>query len=264
MARLLIDNEWFDEVSAKALRESEFEKFFLDNASTLYPDYHTIPFKGVIIESEHGTVKADLALIDKDYLNWWVVEVEMSRHSLKGHVLPQIEKLAHGVYGRDVAEYFAKTCSFLDLDKLLVLMKGRQPKVLVVLDMPKANWREELNRYDALLSVFQVFVSKSNKYVFRLNGDYPRKFLSNQSRCEFTLLLNKFLKVESPAILNVADKEILTIKFKGGLTEWKRIDIKDTVYLYPTSYNPLNIKKKYWLLQEQDGSYYIEDNKEKK
>lgn len=260
MARLLINSEWFDELSAKALRESEFEQFFLDNADTLYPDYHTIPFKGVIIESEYGTVKADLALIDKDYLNWWVIEVEMSRHSLKGHVLPQVEKLANGVYGDNVATYFHKNCPALDLEKLLILMKGKQPQVMVVLDIPKDKWREELKRYNAILSIFQVFKSQANNFIFRLNGDYPHKFESNQSICEFTMMLNKFLKVESPAVLDVPDKEKMVIKFDGGLTEWKRIDIQDTVYLYPISYNPLDIKKQYLLLQESDGSYHIKEN----
>lgn len=264
MARILINSEWFDEVSARALRESEFERFFIDNAVTLYPDFYTIPFKGVIIESEYGTVKADLALIDKEYLNWWVIEVEMSRHSLNSHVLPQVEKLAKGVYGADIAKYFAQNCTELDSDRLLALMKGKQPRVMVVLDIPRPKWQEELKRYDAILSVFQVFKSQSNNIVFRLNGDYPYKFSSNQSRCEFAFLLNNFLKIESPAILNVPDKEILIVTFNGGLSEWKRIDIQDKVYLYPISFNPLDIKKKYLLLQEPDGSYHIEENPKRK
>lgn len=263
MARLLINNEWYDEISAKALRESEFESIFLRNVDIIYPDYYTIPFK-IIVESEHGRAKADLALIDKDYLNWWVVEVEMSRHSLNGHVLPQVEILSSAVYGEEVSEFFFSKRPDLDLEKLKILMKGNQPRVMVVLDIPKDKWQQKLERFNAILSIFQVFSSKAGSYIFRLNGEYPRKFTSSQSKCNFPILLNRFLKVESPAILNVPDKEKLTIVYDGATTEWKRIDIKDAVYLYPVSYNPLNIEKDYLLLQEPDETYYLKELKKSK
>lgn len=261
MARLLINNEWYDEVSAKALRESEFENYFLENAETLYPDYYTIPFKGIIIESEFGTAKADLALIDKEYLSWWVIEVEMSRHSLNGHVLPQVQCLANGVYGEDVAGYFYKRCPALDMERLLVLMKGKQPRVMVVLDIPKEKWAPKLENHNAILSIFQIFKSTEGNHIYRVNGDYPHKFGSSRSKCKFAHMLNNFLKVDSPAILDIPDKEIISIKIDGATTNWKRIDIQDTVYLYPVSYNPLDIKKEYVLLQEPDSTYHIKEHK---
>ncbi|MEP1032479.1 hypothetical protein [Ekhidna sp.] len=261
MARLLINNEWFDEVSAKALRESEFENFFLENAETLYPDYYTIPFKGIIIESEYGTAKADLALIDKEYLNWWVIEVEMSRHSLNGHVLPQVHCLSAGVYGADVASYFHRKCPALDIEKLKVLMKGKQPRVMVVLDIPKKDWGAKLEKHNAILSVFQIFRSESGNHIYRVNGDYPHKFGMGRSKCQFAHLLTNFLKIDSPSILSVPDKEKVTIKIDGSITEWKRMDIMDAVYLYPISYNPLDIKKEYVLLKEPDSRYHIKEHK---
>ena len=258
MARLLINNEWYDEVSAKALRESEFEAIFLKNVDVIYPDYYTIPFK-VVVESEHGTAKADLALIDKDYLNWWVIEVEMSRHSLNGHVLPQIEILSNAVYGENISDFFFQKRPDLNYDKLKILMKGSQPRVMVVLDIPKDKWEQKLERFNAILSVFQIFRSKTGDLIFRINGSYPHKFSPKQSKCRFTNLLNRFLKIESPSIINVQDKEKINILYEGATTEWKRIDIRDIVYLYPISYNPLDINKEYLLLQEPDNSYYLKE-----
>ncbi|WP_142683036.1 hypothetical protein [Chitinophaga polysaccharea] len=263
MARVLINDEWYDEVSAKALRESEFEEIFLRNVDIIYPDYYTIPFK-IIVESEYGNAKADLALIDRDYLNWWVVEVEMSRHSLNSHVLPQVEILSNALYDAEIAAFFHKKNPTLDLQRLDALLKGKQPRVMVVLDIPKDKWSQKLEKYNAILSIFQIFRSQNGNLIFRLNGEYPHKFTPNQSKCKFPQLLNRFLKVESPAILNILDKEKISIICDGATTEWKRIDIKDSVYLYPVSYNPLDIKKDYLLLQKPDNTYHLKELKKSK
>ena len=95
MARFLLGDEWFDQLSSTALYESEYERLLLSNARALFPDYHVVEFKP-IIQSEYGTAKPDLALVDRDLRLWWVVEVELAHHSLKGHVLPQVEILTSG------------------------------------------------------------------------------------------------------------------------------------------------------------------------
>lgn len=256
MARMLINNVWYDEISAQSMFESRFEKIFLSQVEVLFPEYFTVPFKFTVSSSE-GTAKADLALIDKNYLGWWVVEVEMSRHSLNGHVLPQIKILSQALYDENVANYFFKKQPALNLVKLKDMMKGAQPKVMVVLDLPKPQWEEKLNKYNAILALFQVFKSPSNDFIYRINGQYPFTFKSDKSNCAFERMLSNFLVVESPAILNILQNERMEIYFNGALSEWKRLDILDKVYLIPTGFNPLDINKPYLLLKEQDGKYHL-------
>jgi hypothetical protein len=136
MARMLVNNIWYDEISAQSMFESKFEEIFLSQVGTLFPEYITVPFK-FTVSSPEGTAKADLALIDKNYLGWWVVEIEMSRHSFNGHVLPQINVLSQALYDESVANYFFQKQPTLDILKLKDMMKGKQPRVMIVLDLPK-------------------------------------------------------------------------------------------------------------------------------
>lgn len=257
MARILISNEWYDEVSAQSMYESQFEDIVRSQAASLFPEYITVPFK-ITVESEEGTAKADLALIDRNYLGWWVVEVEMSRHSLKRHVLPQVKTLSEATYGEDVARYFFEKQPQLDLQKLTDMMKGVQPRVLVVVDLPKPDWIPKLEKHDALLALVQIYKSSSSQMIYRINGQYPFTFESGRSICYFERLISNFLIIESPALLEIQNDEKIEITFNNALTEWKRLDIKDKVYLIPVKFNPLNIERKYLLLKEVSGKYYLQ------
>lgn len=257
MARILINNEWYDELSAQSMYESQFEDIVRSQAESLFPEYITVPFK-IIAVSEHGNAKADLALIDKNYLGWWVVEVEMSRHSLKGHVLPQVKILSEAIYSDETAQYFFEKQPRLDLQKLKDMMKGVQPKVLVIVDLPKPEWIPKLEKHDASLALFQIFKSPAGQMIYRINGQYPFNFESGRSLCYFERLISNFLIVDSPGLLDIQNDDKIEITYNNGLTEWKRLDIQDKVYLIPVKFNPLNIEKKYLLLKEVSGRYYLQ------
>lgn len=257
MARILSNNEWYDELSSQSMYESQFEDIVRNQAVSLFPEYITVPFK-FTVESENGTAKADLALIDKSYLGWWVVEVEMSRHSLKRHVLPQVKILSEAAYEGNVASYFFDKQSQLDLKKLTDMMKGIQPRVLVIVDLPKPDWISKLEKHDALLALFQIFKSDTNKMIYRINGQYPFNFESGRSLCYFERLISNLLIVESPALLDIQNDEKIEIFYNNALTEWKRLDIQDKVYLIPVKFNPLNVANKYLLLKEASGRYFLQ------
>lgn len=257
MAKILVDNEWFDEVSAQSMYESQFEDIIRDQAAILFPEYLTVPFK-FLVESENGRAKADLALIDKNYLGWWVIEVEMSRHSFKNHVLPQVKILSEAFYSESVAQYFFERQPALDLDRLKAMMKGVQPRVLVILDLPKPEWSQKLEKFDCLLAIFQIFKSSDNKIIYRINGQYPFNFESGRSLCHFEPLISNFLVIDSPALLDIQNDEKIEVTFNSALTEWKRIEIKDKIYLLPTKFNPLDISKKYLLLKDVKGKYFLQ------
>lgn len=102
MAKLLINDDWYDEIAPTALYETEFEQIVIAKADLLYPEYRAVPFKKIVF-SEVSSAKPDLALIDVHYRDWWVVEIEMGHHDLASHVLPQVRTLSEAKYGEEEA-----------------------------------------------------------------------------------------------------------------------------------------------------------------
>lgn len=173
MARILIDGVWYEEISPRALYETEFEQLLISQVSLLCPNYLAVPFK-ILVSSEEDRRKADFALIDKEYREWWVVEVELGHHSLEGHVLPQVRTLSRASYGLPEAEYIHKRLPSLDQRAVLDMMKGKQPQVLVVVNTPKPDWTKALAPHGAAVAVFEVFRSHDNRHTFRIKASIQK------------------------------------------------------------------------------------------
>jgi hypothetical protein len=256
MARILVNGDWYEQVAPTAFYESEFEAVLLNQAPTLYPEFFSTEFKTLVTNEQGDSAKADLALIDRQYREWWVVEVEMGHHSLDGHVLPQVRTLATGVYGRAHAEYLAARSKQLDVESVHTLMKGRQPRVLVVVNTPKPEWVDALARYDALLAVFELFRSSLDKHVYRVNGQHPSSSPDVVSDFYCDLLLPNFAVVAAPAALGVPPKGSVTIRFGSGVTDWERVDAQDKVWLASRGPMPLQRNERYEIVR-QDGELVV-------
>jgi hypothetical protein len=253
MPKLIIGKQEYFAVSSAAFFESEYEALVMNKAELLFPDYHIVPFKPTV-QAELGRAKPDLALIDKRYRKWWVVEVELSHHPLGGHVLPQIAVLATAEYGADIARYLGLQSSNLDQVSLNEMMKGMQPQVLVIVNKVMPDWIQPLSLYGALVAVVEVFRSEKNEHALRLDGDYPEVPTNWISSLRFDPHIPRMMIVDSPAAL-AAPEGRLEIVFEREVTEWTKIATKDRVWLSPVKSNPLEIGSRYALSQGDDGRF---------
>lgn len=252
MARLLIRGEWYDQIAPTALYEGEFETIFLQNADKVFPDHFVVPFKR-LVKSEYGNAIPDLALIDRKYRSWWVVEVELSHHSLTGHVIPQVQVFATGEYDEQHAKYLCTTTPELDHASVLAMLKGQPPQVLVVVNAPCPEWIPVLRRFGAIVTVFEIFRSRLDRQVFRLNGEQPARPSSILTKCEFDRMIPKFLRLLSPAAFPCPDGEVARLAYEGATTDWKRVDARDKVWLVPIGPNPLRPDTTYEIVEDESG-----------
>ncbi len=258
MARLLISNEWYEQVSGPSIYENDFERLIVRYASDLFPDYHVVEFKA-LVQSENGGAKADLALIHKEYRHWWVVEIEMAHHSLGGHVLPQVTTLHSARYGSAEVDYLCTHSGELDLASTRDMIKGAQPQVLVIVDRPVLAWMPDLSALGIPLMVVEVFRSDRNEHALHISGEYPTAQAEFLSICEPDRMLPRLLTVHSPAQLGVVPGAQLEIEIDGATTEWKRIDVADKVWLSPLRSNPLtSLRGPVRLIRLENGRLSIE------
>jgi hypothetical protein len=255
MSKILVNGIWYEQISVSSMYEREFEAIILQRSDLLFPQYYLVPFKKTVY-SDEDSARADLALIERNYREWWVVEVELSQHSFEGHIIPQVETLTRAKYGYDEAKYLSQQSTKLNYERLEDMMKGIQPKVLIIVNQPKTEWVLPLKRYQTLMTVVELFRSDRNEYICRVNGESPTPNLSVITECQVHAQLRTFLSIASPASLNVAAGATIGISFQGTLTEWKRTDLKNAVYLvFKGKENPLRRSIVYMLLRNSDGQF---------
>ncbi len=255
MARILIGDEYFEELASTALYETEFEAILFQEASRIFPDYYPVQFKPILV-AEDGDAKADFALIHREYRTWWVVEVEMGHHSLETHVIPQIRSLSRATYGEAEAQYLFDHAPYLDHSRLNEMIRGQQPRVLVVVNVPVQGWKENIRPFRAVLAVVQIFRSRFNRHLYRLNGDFPAENTEIISTCR-CWEIHRFLKIDSPTQLAIRRGETITLHHETGAIEWERVDTADAVLLHALRDHPLKKGVLYEILKQGDGTYAI-------
>jgi len=248
MPRLLVGAEWYEAVASVDFYEVHYENLVMQHAGRLYTDYFAATFKPAV-SSEYGTRKPDLALIDRQYRAWWVVEVELAHHSLHHHVLPQIQVLATANYGVPEAEYLARQNSSLALDSLIEMMRGAPPRVLVIVNQAVPDWVEPLAMFRASIGIVEVFRSARNEPILRINGEQPVALGSLVSLCRFDPLVPRLLRVDSPVGLGEGIDGRFLIEFQGSVSEWRRVNAADRVWLNPRGGNPLPTGREFELLR---------------
>ena len=258
MAKVLIGNKWYNEVAPTGIYETYYEAMVKTQAKKMWPRFHPVPFKANVYAGLPPGVKADLALVEKSYVEWWVVEVEMDYHPFESHVLPQTRKLANAKYGDDEAAKLCDSCSDLDPAKTKKMVKEFQPKVLVVVNKSKPEWAKRLAEFDAKVVVFEMFTAGNDDFVYRVNGEHPVGKCELISTCRPNRLMNRWLVVESPiSLAAIRDKEF-SIEFNGGTTTWKRFEQDNELYLFTEGPYPLPDNKDFQLVRRGDGQLAFE------
>jgi hypothetical protein len=262
MAKILIGDEWFDEMASTSIYESEFEKILFQEAGQIFSEYHVVPFKTVVFSID-GDAKPDFALVHKDYRSWWVVEAEMGHHSLEGHVLPQVRRLARAEYDEPEGEYLCEHNAALDPARVREMIKGERPRVLVVANVPVPGWHEHLRPFDAVIAIFQIFRSKFNRYAYRINGEFPSENNEIISTCR-CWEIHRFLKIDSPANLGVERGATVTLHHETGAIEWERADTGGVALLHALRGHPLEKGVVYEIVKQGDGTLAIQRSKRKR
>ncbi len=301
MARILfpIEESWFDELKVvSSYYESELENTILSHVETVFPNYVAIPYKKDIYASGVSQGRApDLALINKDYSDWWIVEVELEGHDLK-HVKSQVNVFVNGSYNSyEVAKYIKTKDKqhLLNVENLQKMIGDFQPNVMVIVDEHVAAWKEDLEKLGAKICVFQVFKNKEGHRAYRLNGHYPFIF-TNDSHCKFLKSPPNILEVQSPEwfiqglkrsytpskkrfdwfskeswaslFLNQAtdsetdflkDREI-EIDFIGKISRWQLLDYDDKILLKAIGMNMVDVNGNYRLYADEYFNLFLKPN----
>ena len=113
--------------------ERQFEDQVLRVANKLMPSYKTASWKPLIRDWHGHGAKPDLAMISKDLESWYVIEVELASHSIRGHIAPQLETLGNGVYDSTLLPSLQRAFPSEDTGALTRMVR-REPGLLCIAD----------------------------------------------------------------------------------------------------------------------------------
>ncbi|MGC4059285.1 MAG: hypothetical protein QM743_14380 [Chitinophagaceae bacterium] len=203
MARLLFQHNdpWFDELRVvSSYSEKDLERMILEHVDTVFPNYITIGFgKTLSVPTIPTGRRPDLAIVSKDYSEWWIVEVETFEDNYK-HIRAQIEVFTLFDYNSfDIAQYIhSKDTQNFELHKLVEMVRDVKPKILILIDEVDVDFQKELENMGAVVCLFQVYKNKDGSHAFRLHGEYPKLF-ERSSHCKFVKSMAHTIEIFEPS-----------------------------------------------------------------
>jgi hypothetical protein len=145
MRMLLLDEQGFPRLELAdptAANEPDFEIVAIKVLSRLYPSCYVFPFKPIVQHDGVGW-RPDVALVDKEFAYWFVIEIETVNHSLQKHVLPQVRAFRDGDYGREAAERLSENLS-MTVPQAETFLSHIPRYVVVVSNHDQKEWKERL------------------------------------------------------------------------------------------------------------------------
>ena len=234
--------------------ESYFSTVIQKFANKLFPSYHCFPFEHDLYYIDKK-VRPDLILIEKNFKDWWLVEVELERHSWVLHIRDQIEKISGADITLNHVSKLEKYSNVIDLNRLKQLMLNDKHKTLIIVDSPPRNWMDQVQNTDARLMTIQVYRNNlNNKHIVRCDTFLPNtgnEIISYLKPTEDNLFKN-YLEISSPHRI---DPNLRNIAIRAGDEhyECRILQIGHQTYLVPPSrfqFIPTNPANRLALVQD--------------
>ena len=160
----------FDLCDPSPVPEVEFEATAIEVLGEMYPDCHVIHFKPTIQFNGEGW-RPDLALVDKKFRFWFVLEVEVSTHSLQKHVLPQVTAFKRGDY-TGVEDVLARSLE-ISLDRAKTLNRFVPRYVGVVSNHHDSHWQSALATENVqFVSIAAFHGISADKHALLVSGSF--------------------------------------------------------------------------------------------
>ena len=254
MPRLLAGGRWYEAITSRSWLERDFERVVIDHAQQLFPGWLCAEFRETVEGDDGNRKQPDLALVDPQCRQWWVVEVELAHHDLYGHVLPQVDAFRTGSYDGSHATALARALPELGFERLSLMMRGISPEVLVLVDSPATAWRLPLRDHSVYLGVVEPFRDEANQLILRLNGDTPELPGEILSRCSRSPSLRRLWRLHSPAAIVDLGEDLLPIDYEGVVSEWHVVRLSDAIMMKPVRGDVLAELTHVDLLRREDGT----------
>ncbi len=195
-------NTFMAQRDSTAMTETEFEYSVVKALTKSYPSHDCIIFGGTFKHQGRGN-RPDLALVAKDRSHWFIIEVELTTHSLDRHVIPQVESFTYGDPQNDCATILADRLN-ISVEQAKTIVTFVPYSVAVVADRFDPLWETTLRTLKCQLLAVSIFANDSGNEALHIEGALRSKAKSivfaKYSAIDKSLRCSKTLKLPQGSV----------------------------------------------------------------
>ncbi len=194
--------------------ETAFELIVAKAFICMYPNYLCFPFGGTF-RFEGSLYRPDMALVAKDFSHWFVVEVELTSHSLEGHVIPQVRAFRYGEPQSDCVSVLAKALN-KDRGQISTMLLTVPRSVVVVANKRHQEWESALKYLGVQLLAVSTFRSTRGLEAVQVDG----RLIAFQEHLGFGTYSATDQAIRLPKEVVMPDGDIMLDDFYGTGSIW--------------------------------------------
>ena len=214
-------------------RESDFSGVVKAELSEMLPAFSVLEFSPFIIGEEGSRRRPDMAIVHREYLMWLVVEVELDRHPLQSHVIPQVRAFATGNYDGSHADLLHTRDRTLDINKLRNLTTYHSPVISVIVNSRSVledGWDVLESEHAARLTFIESFRARNGEVIFSISGYLPTPPLAEVMKFRKQEMINALICTRpSDVPAHIIDE--IEMYWGDRLRKWPVVRTKDAVLL---------------------------------
>ena len=227
--------------------ETQFEEIVLKR--NILKQYHVYDAKKTLNIFRKYNRYADVLLIEKGFKYWSIGEVEISKHSFKGHVFPQLIE----IYSLMEQNLNLIRNNYLNIDNLkntkeiVDLIRFNKPFLSLIIDKIPSNYINIIPLLNSFCNVNTIIRMKdSNENYSYVTDNYYQNFISeNISSCYINDIV---LIIDYPNLLEMNNVNYEFLEYKG-----------EKIYIQQHFNKIEGEDRLFWIMEKKvnDGKYYI-------
>ena len=240
-------------------QEWHFRSIAKKELAKILPHFAILDFSPFVLGEEGIRRRPDLALVDKNYGMWVVVEVELESHSLEHHVVPQIRTFATGRYDDSHARSIHEKDATLNLGHLSNLISYSPPVIVVVVNsrtVLQKGWALLEADHSAQLTYVEVFRADDGDVVVAISGYLPTRPSKSIMRLKKHRMMNA-LVCDQPMNMPATIGEEMRIYVGDRLYKWAVLRTEDAMVLLAPSGFTIRPDRNFEICEVEEGKYWL-------
>lgn len=238
----------------KYSNENDLERIILKN--DLLKQFKVFEAKETLNEFRNFKRYADVLLIEKDYNFWSIGEVEISKHSMPGHIFPQLLEFHVMVQSNMdvIRQNYVKIAANLGDRKAVELISYNQPILTLIIDEMPSSYLNIEKIITTFCNVIRIsrYRNEDEEYRYLIEENFIDLIEKATTPCYVST--SNFLSIDHPNLVGMHKNKIDSLIFDDKVIGLHRNHIKVDGELKLVHYLDEEVRS---------GKYYLTRHEEK-
>ena len=258
---LLWQGNWIPPMRSYGGANPSLTDIILEAGSYIFPSHFVSQFDLVLGQGIEGASAADIAIVSRDLLAWYLLFVEPSIESDEESLIERLELARAHVFAAREANELSTKMKEVNLEQAISVVQNA-PEFVVVTDDPHHGLYKKFSSTELEVKVMVVepFMYEEG-YFIRINGDNPTEVgMGVIAHCDYHEIIPNLLLVTWTNLNEILRPGTIALRYGDTETQWTLVQAGQKWQLQPAEFFPLLGPPPFEIVLDEDRTLTIRNS----